>query len=159
MKVHAFLGIDPVIIVGSTDLQWQTVEVAFSGGKVESAVAEYSSLAVVTARDKTYVGIGDLSGSGNTYPSGLAMTVTFSSDTDMDDVKINFHSPITAITPRVLFILPQPSLGRWRPLISFVSDSGSGAAQITTHILSLSNHDARRPPPGSAPSAYGQKWY
>ena len=98
MKVHAFLGIDPVIIVGSTDLQWQTVEVAFSGGKVESAVAEYSSLAVVTARDKTYVGIGDLSGSGNTYPSGLAMTVTFSSDTDMDDVKINFHSPITAIT-------------------------------------------------------------
>ena len=32
MKVHAFLGIDPVIIVGSTDLQWQTVEVAFSGG-------------------------------------------------------------------------------------------------------------------------------
>ena len=73
-------------------------------GVPQEARPTYGS--IIGIKGQTYVGIGDMSGSGNTYPSGLAMTVTFSSDTDMDDVKINFHSPITAITPRVLFILP-----------------------------------------------------
>jgi len=38
-----------------------------------------------------------MSGSGATHPSGLAMTVTFSPDTDMDSVRIDFSSEATAI--------------------------------------------------------------
>ena len=34
---------------------------------------------------------------GATHPSGLAMTVTFSPDTDMDSVRIDFSSEVTAI--------------------------------------------------------------
>jgi len=97
MQIHAFLGTDPVITVGSNDLKWKTVEVAFSGGTVESAVAHHDGLTAMV-QGTTTVGIGDLSGSGNTFPSGLAMTVTFSSDTNMDNVMIDFTSPATAIT-------------------------------------------------------------
>ena len=32
MQIHAFLGTNPVIKVGETDLEWKTVGVAFSGG-------------------------------------------------------------------------------------------------------------------------------
>jgi hypothetical protein len=96
MQVHAFLGTNPVIKVGTTDVEWKTVEVAFSGGTVVSAVAEHGLTAVV--QGTTVVAVGDLSGSGKTFPSGLAMTVTFSADTNMDDVTIDFKSAATTIT-------------------------------------------------------------
>merc|ERR1712087_1058566 len=48
---------------------WTTVEVAFADGQIESV----------------------------THPSGLAMTVTFSPDTDMESVRIDFSSEATAI--------------------------------------------------------------
>ena len=90
-----------MIVVNSTDVQWKTVEVAFAGGAVESAVAEHGLTAQL--RGTTVVSVGDLSGSGNTYPSGLAMTVTFSSSTNMDDVIIDFSSAATAIVPDTAF--------------------------------------------------------
>ena len=99
MQVHAFLGTDPVITVGSNDLRWKTVQVVFAGGTVESAAAEHGLTAEL--KQGTTVSIGGLSGSGATYPSGLAMTVTFTSDTNMDDVRIDFTSPDTTIVTDV----------------------------------------------------------
>jgi len=75
---------------------WTTVEVAFADGEIESVAAENGLTAIIHA-NKKQVGIGDLSGSGATHPSGLAMTVTFSPDTDMDSVRIDFSSEVTAI--------------------------------------------------------------
>ena len=76
------------------DLPWKSVELAFTGGKIESAEAEHglSSFPKLDA-----VGIGDMSGSGAVYPSGKALTVTFTADTNMDDVEIDFASSSTAI--------------------------------------------------------------
>ena len=96
LQVHAFLGTDPVITVGSNDLRWKTVQVVFAGGTVESAAAEHGLTAEL--KQGTTVSIGGLSGSGATYPSGLAMTVTFSSDTNMDHVMINLMSDTTAMS-------------------------------------------------------------
>ena len=95
MQVHAFLGTDPVITVGSNDLRWKTVQVVFAGGTVERAAAEHGRTAEL--KQGTTVSIGGLSGSGATYPSGLAMTVTFTNDTNMDTVMIDFTSVDTAI--------------------------------------------------------------
>ena len=75
---------------------WTTVEVAFAKGEIESVAAENGLTAVIHA-NKKQVGVGDLSGSGATHASDLAMTVTFSPDTDMDSVHIDFSSKSTAI--------------------------------------------------------------
>ena len=75
---------------------WTTVEVAFADGEIESVAAENGLTAIIHA-NKKQVGVGDMSGSGATHPSGLAMTVTFSPDTDMDSVRIDFSSEATAI--------------------------------------------------------------
>ena len=75
---------------------WTTVEVAFADGEIESVAADNGLTAIIHA-NKKQVGIGDLSGSGATHPSGFAMTVTFSPDTDMDSVRIDFSSEVTAI--------------------------------------------------------------
>ena len=92
--MHAFVGTDPVIEVGGNDRPWKSIEIAFTGGQVESAEAEHglSSFPKLDA-----VGIGDMSGSGAVYPSGKALTVTFTADTNMDDVEISFASSSTAI--------------------------------------------------------------
>ena len=84
------------LIDADTALSWQTVEVAFANGVIESVAAENGLTAIIHA-NKKQVGIGDLSGSGATHPSGFAMTVTFSPDTDMDSVRIDFSSEATAI--------------------------------------------------------------
>mmetsp|Transcript_19588 Transcript_19588/g.63127 ORF Transcript_19588/g.63127 Transcript_19588/m.63127 type:complete len:215 (-) Transcript_19588:337-981(-) len=92
----ATIGASGVLIDADTALSWQTVEVAFANGVIESVAAENGLTAIIHA-NKKQVGIGDLSGSGATHPSGFAMTVTFSPDTDMDSVRIDFSSEVTAI--------------------------------------------------------------
>ena len=96
MQVYAYLGTSQLIALPSA-LQWKTVEVAFAGGSVDSVVAEHGLSATIGAGG-TVVGVGDLLGSGLTYPSGLAFTVTFASGTLMDGVRIDFASPATSIT-------------------------------------------------------------
>ena len=84
------------LIDAYTALSWRTIEVAFANGVIESVAAENGLTAIIHA-NKKQVGVGDMSGSGATHPSGLAMTVTFSPDTDMDSVRIDFSSEATAI--------------------------------------------------------------
>ena len=86
MRVYAYLGTSPLINVSS--LQWKTVEVAFVGGSVSSVAAEHGLTPQV--REGKAVAVGDLQGSGRTYPSGLAFTVTFDSGVDMSGVDIDF---------------------------------------------------------------------
>ena len=94
MRVYAYLGVSALI--NTSSLQWKTVEVAFmGGGVVESVAAEHGLTPQV--RGGTAVAVGDLQGSGKTYPSGLAFTVTFASGVDMSGVDIDFSSPITSI--------------------------------------------------------------
>ena len=90
MEVYAFAGADAVVTL--QPLQWSRVEVAFSGGVVESAVAEHGLAAHVQAGASVAVG-----GSGGSYPGGLALTATFAAATVMADVRIDFASPATAI--------------------------------------------------------------
>jgi len=92
LQVHATLG----TARGKSDVQWKTVEVAFVGGSVASVAAEHGLAPLIRADGKA-VAIGDLSGSGRTYPSGLAFTVTFDSGVDMSGVDIDFSSPVTSI--------------------------------------------------------------
>ena len=94
MKVYAFVGTSPVIDVD--DLTWKTIELAFTGGQVMAAEAEHGLTAQI--QGDSVVGIGDLSGSGDSFPSGLAMTVTFTASTNMSDVVIDFSTSTTAIT-------------------------------------------------------------
>ena len=102
MQIYAYssdtatIGAYGVLIDADTALSWQTVEVAFANGVIESVAAENGLTAVIHA-NKKQVGVGDLSGSGATHASDLAMTVTFSPDTDMDSVHIDFSSKSTAI--------------------------------------------------------------
>merc|ERR1719281_2407948 len=89
-------GMYGTLIDADTALSWRTIEVAFANGVIESVAAENGLTATVNANNKE-VGVGDLTGSGDTYPAGLVMTVTFTPDTDMSSVFIDFSSRATAI--------------------------------------------------------------
>ena len=93
MQVYAYLGTSRLI--SASELQWKAVEVGFSNGIVESVVAEHGLTPQV--RHGVAVAVGDLTGSGLTYPSGLAFSVTFAAGTDMQLVDIDFSSPVTSI--------------------------------------------------------------
>ena len=82
-------------MVTQQPLQLKTVEVAFTGGVVESVVAEHGLASQV--RFDSAVAVGDLSGAGARFPSGLAFTATFAAGTVMGDVHIDYASPTTAI--------------------------------------------------------------
>ena len=92
----ATIGTSGVLIDADTALSWRTIEVAFANGVIESVAAE-NSLTAQIASNLKWVDVGDLTGSGNTYPAGLVMTVTFTPGTDMSSVFIDFSSSITAI--------------------------------------------------------------
>ncbi|EOD27065.1 hypothetical protein EMIHUDRAFT_204958 [Emiliania huxleyi CCMP1516] len=83
------------LIDADTALRWLTVEVAFANGEIESVAAEYGLTATI-ATNKKSVSVSDLTGSGDTYPAGLAMTVTFTPETDMSSVFIDFSSSTTS---------------------------------------------------------------
>ena len=113
-------GMYGTLIDADTALSWRTVEVAFANGVIESVAAE-NGLTAQTTSDLKGVGIGDLTGSGDTYPAGLVMTVTFTPGTDMSSVFIDFSSTTTAIvhsthptvawtsTPRVATVVQDKS--------------------------------------------------
>ena len=111
MRVYAYLG--GSALINTSSLQWKTVEVAFmGGGVVESVAAEHGLTPQV--REGKAVAVGDLQGSGKTYPSGLAFTVTFASGVDMSGVDIDFSSPITSLqlrADRTVLSLSVPSSG------------------------------------------------
>ncbi|EOD22698.1 hypothetical protein EMIHUDRAFT_95349 [Emiliania huxleyi CCMP1516] len=108
------------LIDADTALSWQTVELEFANGVIESVAPENGIAAIVNANNKE-VGVGDMGGSGDTYPAGLVMTVTFTPGTDMDSVYIDFSSSKTAIgisaqttvsftsTPRVATVVQDKS--------------------------------------------------
>ncbi|EOD19279.1 hypothetical protein EMIHUDRAFT_255673, partial [Emiliania huxleyi CCMP1516] len=111
-------GASGVLIDADTALSWQTVEVAFANGVIESVAAENGLTATIKTNNKE-VGVGDLGGSGKSHPAGLVMTVTFTSGTDMDSVYIDFSSSTTVIcivtcvpftsTPRVATVVQDKS--------------------------------------------------
>ncbi|EOD17108.1 hypothetical protein EMIHUDRAFT_124127, partial [Emiliania huxleyi CCMP1516] len=114
----ATIGASGVLIDADTALSWQTVEVAFANGVIESVAAENGLTATIKTNNKE-VGVGDLGGSGKSHPAGLVMTVTFTSGTDMDSVYIDFSSSTTVIcivtcvpftsTPRVATVVQDKS--------------------------------------------------
>jgi len=101
MVVYAYLSLSRVINVatGGNGLDWKGVEVGFGNvadGQIVSVVAEHSLSALIN-QNASAVGVTDLSGSGNSYPTGKAMTITFAPDVNMADVYIDFAHPATAI--------------------------------------------------------------
>ncbi|EOD24423.1 hypothetical protein EMIHUDRAFT_123611, partial [Emiliania huxleyi CCMP1516] len=114
----ATIGTSGVLIDADTALSWQTVELAFANGVIESVAAENGLTATIKTNNKE-VGVGDMAGSGDTHPAGLVMTVTFTSGTDMDSVYIDFSSSTTVIciltcvpftsTPRVATVVQDKS--------------------------------------------------
>ena len=69
---------------GITALSWRTVEVAFANGVIESVAAE-NGLTPHQFTGNDRVGVGDLTGSDDTYPAGLVMPVAFTPGTDMSE--------------------------------------------------------------------------
>ena len=63
----ATIGTSGVLIDADTALSWQTVELAFANGVIESVAAENGLTATIKTNNKE-VGVGDLGGSGDTYP-------------------------------------------------------------------------------------------
>jgi len=101
MVVYAYLSHSRVINVatGGNGLDWKGVEVSFgnvANGQIVSVVAEHSLSALIN-QHASAVGVTDLTGSGNSYPTGKAMTITFAPGVNMADVYIDFAHPATAI--------------------------------------------------------------
>ena len=113
-------GTSGTLIDADTALSWQTVEVEFANGVIESVAHENGLTAIIIANNKE-VAVGDFGGSGDTYPASLVMTVTFTPGTDMSSVFIDFSSSKTAIgisaqttvsftsTPRVATVVQDKS--------------------------------------------------
>lgn len=95
MQIYAYSSTSKLIDAASA-LSWSSVEVAFRNGEIDHVVAEHGIVPQIQA-DKRAVGLADLSGSLLAFPAGLAMNVTFTAGTDMNNVDIDFASDKTAI--------------------------------------------------------------
>jgi hypothetical protein len=114
MDVYVFAGLE--VVLSLQPLPWWSAGFAVTGGQIESVAAEHGLLPQVEMASAT-VRIGDSGGGSGSLPSGLVCTVTFSTDTDMAGVRIDYTSLATSVvlagggavtwegTPRVAIVV------------------------------------------------------
>jgi len=82
----------------SVEPRWKALSVQFAGGKIASVQMHHGTPGQITAQHAgSFFQAAELGGGGLDWPTGLAATVTFEADTDMDAVHIDYESMNTYI--------------------------------------------------------------
>ena len=70
--------------------RWKAISMQFAGGKIASIKMHHGSPGQITVQHTgRFFQAAELGGNGLSWPTGLAATVTFEADTDMDAVEID----------------------------------------------------------------------